>query len=145
MTPSWKFRSVPGETRAGRGLYEHPWPSNLPESCEICGTKFRTGFNLTHGAGRIGRILRKTAYVGFLPCLFIGFFSPGLFPSLYKGISENHSFWIFFGTMFIPPLFLAGLSCLMPSSRHVECKKCGWNRDYKPLPLPKLDTSSKDV
>ena len=47
--------------------------------------------------------------------------------------------------MFIPPLFLAGLSATMPNSRHLECKKCGWNRDYKPLPLPKLNLGSGKV
>ncbi len=47
--------------------------------------------------------------------------------------------------MFIPPMFLGGLSVIMPNSRHLECKKCGWNHDYKPLPIPKPNPGSKDV
>jgi len=48
--------------------------------------------------------------------------------------------WAFFAVMFLPPLLLAALSALMPNSRHLECKKCGWNRDYKTLPPPTFDT-----
>jgi len=140
MSPQWKFRDGTGTHADSRPFYEQPWPADLPESCQVCGTKFRFGFNLSSGPGRIGRFLRKIAYVGFLPCLLLGFVLPGIFPGLYRGFNESHAWWLFFGIMFLPPMLLGGLSAMMPASRHLECMKCGWNRDYNPLPLPKIDS-----
>ncbi len=113
-------------------------PGKLP------GLRHEIPDELQHRArtGRTGRILRKTAYVSFLPSLITGFFLPGIAPDLYEGLAGNRGFWLFFGIMFIPPLLLAVLSVAMPTSRHLVCKKCGWNRDYKALPAP---TSGADT
>jgi hypothetical protein len=141
MTPSWKFRDMPRPTHSTHPFYVQPWPDDLPEKCGVCGTGFRYGFNLTIGPGKAGRIFRSIAYFGFLPCLLIGgFILPWIFHSFYTSLRGNHGWWAIFGGIFFPPMFLGGLSMTMPQTRHVECKKCGWNHDYKirkakPLPL----------
>ncbi|MGJ8642354.1 MAG: hypothetical protein ACSHX9_03010 [Luteolibacter sp.] len=135
-----------GTTRAEtsfRPYYEQPWPSDLPESCQICGTKFRRNFNLTYGLGQVGRRMKAIAYWGFLPCMVIGLVLPGIFPELYGGMRSSGSWWLLFGSMFIPPALLGGLSATMPTSRHLECKKCGWNRDYETARLPLIEGISK--
>ena len=142
MVPKWRFRDVPQQPNRAGAFFEREWPSDLPESCQVCGTKFRTGFNISHGPGKTGRILRTTAYFSFLPCLVLGPIITSLIPGMYDGFRGSQGWWMLFGSMFIPPLFLAGLSVIMPLSRHLECKKCGWDRDYKPLPPPKLDPGS---
>ena len=139
MTPSWKFRDVPNAGRLAAPLFVHQWPDDLPDRCGVCGTVFRFGFNLTIGPGKAGRILRKIAYFGFLPFLLIGLVLPGIFPEFYGALRGSHGWWMIFGVMFFPPMLLGGLSVVMPQTRHVECKKCGWNQDYrirKPEPLP---------
>lgn len=125
-----------------RPFYEHTWPADLPESCQICGTKFRFTFNLSFGPGRARRFFRSAAYYSVLPCIAIGLVSVWLFPGFFEGFQKQNGFWVFFTIMFFPPLILISLSALMPKSRHVVCKKCGWNRDFKPLPLSKKDANS---
>jgi hypothetical protein len=136
MSPSWKFPGEPTPTNLVGPFFVRPWPDDLPEKCEVCGTEFRYGFNLTIGPGKTGRILRAIAYFGFLPFLVIGFILPGIFPDMYY--TARKPWWLFFGVMFIPPMFFGGLSVIMPQTRRVECKKCGWSHDYKirkPAPL----------
>jgi len=109
-----------------------PWPDDLPDKCGICDTEFRFGFNLTIGPGKIGRILRGIAHFGFLPFLLLGgFIIPVIFPDFFRSLRGSHGWWVIFGGMFIPPMFLGSLSVFMPQTRLVECKKCGWSHDYK--------------
>jgi hypothetical protein len=139
MPNSWKFRYVPQTEHSVPPFYVQPWPDDLPEKCGICGTGFRYGFNLTIGPGKAGRILRSIAYLGFLPFMLIGLILPGLFPDFYSGLRGSHGWWLVFGVMFFPSMFLGGLSMTMPQTRLVECKKCGWKHDYrirKPEVLP---------
>lgn len=109
----------------------------------MCGTKFRRNFNLAYGPGKIGRKMKSIAYWSFLPCIVIGLILPGIFPDLYGGMRSSPSWWLLFGSMFIPPALIGVISALMPISRHLQCKKCGWSRDYKPAPLPAIENISK--
>ncbi|QTN31776.1 hypothetical protein HZ994_05360 [Akkermansiaceae bacterium] len=140
MSPSWKFRDVPQDHLRGGQFLSRPWPDDLPDKCGVCGTVFRHGFNLSMGPGKIGRILRNTAYYGFIPFLLLGgFIIPGLFPEFTRNLRGNQGWWVVFGGMFFPPMLLGALSVVMPQSRLVLCKKCGWSHDYKlpkPAPLP---------
>lgn len=103
--------------------------------------EFRYGWNLTIGPGKIGRIMRATAYYGFLPCLVIGFILPSIFPEFYAAVSKG--WWLFFFMMFGPPFVLGGLSVIMPGSRLVHCKKCGWKRDFPLRKIPPLPDRSE--
>jgi hypothetical protein len=60
-------------------------------------------------------------------------------PDLIVGRAGGFAF-VFF--MFFPPAFLGVISVVMPRSRHLECKKCGWSRDYKTLPPPTFGTEA---
>lgn len=136
MNPSWKFSDGTRPTHLAHPFYIHPWPDDLPDKCGVCGTEFRFGFNLTIGPGKTGRILRRIAYFGSLPCLLLGgFIIPVIFPGFFGSLRGSHGWWVIFGSMFIPPMFLGGLSVCMPHTRLVECKKCGWSHDYK-IPNP---------
>lgn len=143
MIPSWKFRSVPGLNHAAAPFYLRPWPDDLPEKCGNCGTEFRFGFNLTIGPGKMGRILRGIAYCGALPFLLLGgFMIPVGFPEFFGNLRGNHTWWAIFGGMFLPPMILAGISAIMPRTRLVECKKCGWSHDYNFPKLRELNPTS---
>lgn len=132
MTPSWKFRDGTQPTHLAHPFYIRPWPEDLADKCGTCGTEFRFGFNLTIGRGKAGRILRGIAYFSFLPFVLLGgFIIPVIFPEFFGSLSGSHGWWVIFGGMFIPPMFLGGLSACMPQTRLVECKKCGWSHDYK--------------
>jgi len=136
MTPSWKFRDVKQVIRSRGSSYTRPWPEDIPEKCGVCGTRFIHGFNLSVGPGKVGRVLRRIAYFGFLPFLLLGgFVLPVLLPEFFKSLRDNHQSWAVLGMMFFPSLIFGILSVLMPVSRRVQCKKCGWLRDYK-LPKP---------
>ncbi|MBG7607583.1 MAG: hypothetical protein IZT59_06110 [Verrucomicrobia bacterium] len=137
LTPHRSFKGTSLVRSAFRPHYEHPWPADLPASCEDCGTQFRRNFNITHGPGRIGRVLRKIAYYGFLPGMIVGIILPSIIPGLLDVMGEHQPSWLFFGLPILGPLILRVLSLCMPLSRHLMCKKCGWNRDYKSLPNPK--------
>jgi hypothetical protein len=130
LSPKWKFTPPSNEKPSLRPFYQHTWPKDLPTECQICGTAFRTGFNLQIGPNRIGRLLKKAAYISFLPCLALPFFAISFFPYVFYGLRGNHGWWLFFAIMFLPPLTMLLLSLFTPIVRHVECKKCGWSRDY---------------
>lgn len=132
MTPSWKFRALRHTEYTATPFYIQPWPDDLPGKCGVCGTEFRFGSNLRIGPGKAGRILRGIAYWGFLPfLLFGGFMLPTLAPEFFSHLGGNHQWWSIFAGMFAPPMIFGALSAVMPGSRLVECKKCGWNHDYK--------------
>ncbi len=143
FAPHRKFRGATTIQPTVRPFYQHPWPEDIPSQCQICGTKFSLGWNLRVGPNRIGRFLKKAAYIGFLPCLFGPFLLAFLLPDMIKDLLPGDAWgWLFVG-MFFAPLMFVSLSFFMPISRHVACKKCGWNHDYPPLKM-KRDQPEKD-
>lgn len=144
MVSKRRFRDVPQKPYSPRPFYEQPWPADLPENCQVCGTKFRFRYNINYGLGRAGRILRRIAYLSLPFGILVGFAIPVVFPDFYESFNKRDGFWFCFAIMLIPPPILAVLSTVMPKSRHLVCKKCGWNRDYKPLPDPKLPPNAEE-
>lgn len=142
LSPHRKFRGTSTVKAAFRPHYQREWPKDLPEGCQICGTGFRMGWNLQMVPNRMGRWLRKAAYVSFLPCLVAPFFVMSYFPNWLQGLSGSRGWWLFFGFMFFPPMAMSLASLFTPIVRHVACKKCGWNRDY---PVVKPETIKRDV
>ena len=129
---------------AFRPFFQHPWPEDLPSQCPVCGTEFRTGWNIIIGPNRIGRFLHGAAYWSFLPCLFIAPALSCLFPGMYDGMRSNHAAWLFFFLMFGPPPLLLVASKFTPILRSIECMKCDWHHDYppgKPAPIPPAQDS----
>lgn len=125
-----------------RPFYQHVWPEDLPPQCQICGEKFRTGWNLTIGPNRIGRNLRKAAYWSFLPCMLGFIFLPDLLFHMFGDWIDDHVGWLTL-SVFTAPMLIGIASFFTPITRHVECKKCGWNRDFpglkaKPIPPPQV-------
>jgi hypothetical protein len=137
LSPHRKFKGPQGVKASFRPYYRQTWPPDLPEDCQICGTKFRQGFNLRIVSGYAGRILKKVAYAIILPSMLLPFAISHFFPDLIVGRAGGFAFLFF---MFFPPAILGFLSAVMPRSRFFECKKCGWNRDYKLLPPPTFGT-----
>ncbi len=121
-----------------RPFYQHAWPDDLPPHCSLCGTEFRTGWNISVGPNRIGRFLRKAAYWSFLPSVLGFLVLPDLLSRMLGGwfVDQQGLLTLF---MLVAPILLATASFFTPITRHLECKKCGWNRDYpgvKPTPIP---------
>ena len=136
MAPHRKFgRSVPPLNPALGPFYRHSWPKDLPTQCSVCGTAFVSGVNLSIGPLRIGSILKKAAIVGIIPCWIGALFLPDLLIAKFGQVGEVVGALLFLGLFFGPAiLVLAGI--LMPIRRRVQCKKCGWNRYYKLVPIP---------
>lgn len=127
-----------------RPFYQHAWPADLPPYCQICGEKFRTGWNLQIGPNRIGRTLRKVAYFSFLPCMLGFIFLPDLLFHAFGDWIDDHVGWLTF-LVFVAPMLLGIASFFTPITRHVACKKCGWSRDFprlKPAIIPPPQVSS---
>ncbi len=140
LTPHRRFKAPPRVKASFRPFYKRPWPEDLPSECAVCGTAFRTNWNLQIGPNRIGRLLRKVSYYSLLPCLIGAFVLPLLFESIVRKFTDGNGGLWFFALIATPPL-LAFLALVMPLRRHVECKKCGWNRDFQPFPPPKPDST----
>ena len=134
LSPHRRFRGASYVEPLRGHRYHHPWPKDLPKACEICGTEFRSGWNLEITPNRIGRILGKSAKLAFIPCVIGAFVVPLLFSGIMQDFMQDYGGWYFFGLILTPAL-LGFASLFAPIKRHVECKKCGWNRDY---PVPKL-------
>ena len=66
-----------------------------------------------------------------LPCLLGPIFLANVFKVFFYGWGEALAL-LFLASLSTPPL-LAFAYLLMPIKRSVECKKCGWSQDYKPL------------
>jgi len=132
LSPHRTFKGPAGIKASFRPYYQHAWPDDLPPQCPECDTAFRTSWNLDVVPNRFGRNMRKIAYYSFAPGLFLAFFVPSVFPSVAKLFDGLLVGWLFAILVLGPPL-LAILTFFMPLRRHVECKKCGWNKDYKPL------------
>jgi hypothetical protein len=145
LSPHRTFRGPSTIKGSMRPFYQHPWPGDLPPQCSVCGTEFRTGWNLSIGPNRIGRFLRKAAYWAVLPGFFLGFILPAAIPGIYDAMHEKHAAWLFLFVTFAPAPLLFIASQFTSITRHVACKKCGWNRDYpgaKPTPIPPPEKSS---
>lgn len=141
LSPHRKFLGPATIKASMRPFYQHPWPTDLPTQCPICGTGFTTGWNIKIGPNRIGRFLRKAAKLSILPCMIGAFVVPLLFSGFFpEWLSENGGWYFLFMLLTAPVLGAASL--LTPIRRHVECRKCPWNHDYPPgkptpIPLPK--------
>ncbi len=138
LSPHRRFKGPSRAEAKLRPFYQRPWPDDLPTDCPVCGTVFRAGFNIRRGPGKAGRVFRKMAYYGILPCMVLGIILPKIVPSFYEGLKSTYYSWVLLVITVGPPLFFCILSFLMPRSRHLDCKKCGWNRDFSPLPLQTL-------
>ena len=115
------LKSPPTIKGSMRPFYQHPWPTDLPTQCPVCGNTFRTGWNIEVDHGKIGRFLKNASIYSVVPCVL------GAFP-VAIGFSSG---WVFFGMIFAPALlYLASL--LLPIRRRVECRKCPWSKDYPP-------------
>ena len=134
LSPHRKFRG-PALLQPGfRPFYQHKWPEDLPSKCDMCGFKFRAGWNLQIGPNRLGRFLRKAAKISFLPCFIALFAIPLILDHFLPDlkIDELLTVWFILTMIFLPPvMFFASL--FMPITRRVECLKCDWSRDYPGL------------
>lgn len=148
LTPHRRFKGVSNYKATFRPYYRRPWPSDLPPQCTICGTKFITGFNLSIGPSKIGRILKKAAFYGIVPCFFGAFAIPATIlhfaHEMNDGISAILLSLIFFGMLFMPAILIF-FSAVMPIKRRVECKKCRWEKYFDTTPTSDLNQySTKD-
>ncbi|QTN33811.1 hypothetical protein HZ994_16320 [Akkermansiaceae bacterium] len=142
LSPHRKFRGVSTIEPSMRPFYRRKWPEDLPKSCPICGAEFvSTGWNIKVGPNRIGRVLRNAAKWAFLPCMLGAFVVPILFDRFIGDWLSEYGGQYFLVMISIPAL-LGFASLLTPIRRTLECKQCGWNRDYQvgkttPIPPPK--------
>ncbi len=129
LSPHRSFKAPQKLDSNFRPYYQRPWPEDLPDRCEECDNLFRFGWNLTMGPNRLGRFFKKASYVSFLPCLLGTFVVPYLLAKIF--VNVNSGVWAFVAYLiFLAPLYLVITSLFMPVCRHVECKNCGWNRDF---------------
>lgn len=143
LSPHRKFVGPATIKSSLRPFYQHAWPKDLPSECPVCGTGFRTGWNLEVEPNRIGRFLRKAARLSFLPCMIGAFIVPLLFDGIF-GDWLNQYGGYYFLFMFLTSPVLGAASFLAPIRRHVVCKKCDWNHDYLPgehTPIPPVNGS----
>jgi len=135
LSPHRKFKGALTKQPLMGQYYEHPWPEDIPNPCQVCGTPFRYGFNMRIGPNRVGRILKKAAYVSALPALFSPFLLISVVDRLRDHPLNEYAAIICILNIAMPIFFLLG-SFFMPISRHVHCKKCGWQKDFPILKLP---------
>lgn len=138
LSPHRKFKGASYVAPLMRNRYQRQWPEDLPNQCQICGTKFRAGWNIKVGPNRAGRILRKSAKLSIVPCMFGVFVVPLLFGDfLHNWLREFGGLYVLI--LIFTPALIGFVSLLTPISRHLACKKCGWNQDFPPektTPLP---------
>jgi hypothetical protein len=138
LSPHRRFRGASYVEPLMHNHYQRPWPEGLPNQCQICGTKFRAGWNIEIGPNRIGRILRKSAKLSILPCMFGVFILPHVVGGFLDNWLAEYGGWYVLVMLFTPAV-LGFASLFAPISRHLVCKKCGWNQDYPPpntTPIP---------
>lgn len=134
LSPHRKFRGPALQKPGFRPYYELKWPEDLPSKCDVCGFKFRAGWNLQIGPNRLGRFLRKAAIISFLPCLIALFAIPVILDHFFPALEINDQLtgWFLLTMIFLPPV-LYFVSLFMPITRRVQCMKCDWSRDYPGL------------
>jgi hypothetical protein len=109
-----------------KAMFEPSWPKDIPSSCPCCGNELRTSINLRVGPGRAARIVKWIAHVMILPCILLGvplFVFCGM-PN--GGLAGGYAI---LGFMFLPPVVMAVIGRMLPSSRRVNCQ-CGYEKDY---------------
>lgn len=134
LSPHRKFKGPALQEPGFRPFYEFKWPDDLPSKCDMCGFKFRAGWNLQIGPNRLGRFLKKASVISFLPCLAALFVIPMILEHLFPAmeIDERITVCFILTMIFLPPVMFFS-SLFMPIIRRVECKTCNWSRDYPSL------------
>jgi len=134
LSPHRKFRGSALQKPGFRPFYKHKWPEDLPSKCDMCGFIFRTGWNLQIGPNRIGRFLKKAAKISFLPCFIALFAIPSILQHFFPALEIDERLTVSFilTMIFLPPVMFF-MSLFAPITRHVQCKKCDWSRDYPGL------------
>lgn len=134
LSPHRKFRGPALQEPGFKPFYEQKWPKDLPSKCDICGFKFRPGWNLQIGPNRVGRFLRKASIQSFLPCWIALFAIPAILEYFFPNMKLNEELTVSFilTTIFLPPVMFF-MSLFAPITRRVQCKKCDWSRDFPGL------------
>lgn len=134
LSPHRKFKGPDLLHPGFRPFYEFKWPEDLPPKCDMCGFKFRPGWNLQIGPNRVGRFLRTAAKKSFLPCLIALFAIPVVLNHFFPALKINDQLtqWFILTMIFLPPVMYF-TSMFTPLTRRVQCFKCDWSRDFSSL------------
>lgn len=134
LSPHRTFKGPAIQKPGFQPFYEHKWPDDLPSKCDMCGFKFRPGWNLQIGPNQAGRFLRKASKILTFTCYPALFLIPTILDHFFPDLEINESLTgIFILTMiFLPPVTFF-LSLFSPITRRVQCLKCDWSRDFPGL------------
>ena len=117
-----------------RPNYEFEWPQDLPSRCEMCTNEFKVSSNLKFEPARAARILRKISKISLISSLS-GYALIYLVVAVFGTGNSILQAWIacvailaFLLILSSPILFF--ISIFLPEVRHLECKQCGWSRDF---------------